>query len=669
MRVCFSLSLLGFLAVAACGENTPPTNGMDASVDDAAVGDGAPDAPMECARDEMGRCMVVEWSNGPSVPTPIDHHTTFVHEHEDGAYVYVAGGFYVIDEETQSLSDQLMRAPIHDDGTLGEWSNVLTLPAALGFHGQAETHDRVYLMAGTTIVDGEPGLVDDVRIVEMTESTGVRVRRGRSLGVARVHATGHVLGNRLYLVGGSSEGGIYQQTTLVSDLDENGTNGAWREAAVLPAPRTHHSGLVHDGHIYLIGGLTTGSRAENEVWRSVNTRDGEVTGWEVVGDMDEAPWTASAFEYNNYVYIVGGGHELSLPGVSFVDRVRRAPFLLDGSVGAFEDVAAPLPIARSHCHQTPVYNGHIYSVGGRRDINAPTSINNVFVGTINEVMVDVDAGVVDAGADSGPEVDAGPLLSPAEAALSADADHASIFAVLCECAPDALGFMDESECMGLATPFPPETLACRDAGHAVASEAVAELRRCIADAAATARECFESVAVCSTAALSDCIDVLNVSEEYCTVAESELDSYNEARLACAQTSIVGDALDTCVESSEGSSATGTAVFAGNTLLSGDHRDGSCAALPGAPDLSYKWVAPSTGTFSIKMIPETRFAAALYVLDAGCAGAELGCDYSGSRFPIAPSVEVPATAGHVYYIVVDGLSPADFGSFHIDITPP
>ncbi len=63
------------------------------------------------------------------------------------------------------------------------------------------------------------------------------------------------------------------------------------------------------------------------------------------------------------------------------DKVLRASFDADGKLGSFEVISDPLPTARSHVHQTPVYDGRIYSVGGRVGTSF-TSTDQVVVGQL-----------------------------------------------------------------------------------------------------------------------------------------------------------------------------------------------------------------------------------------------------------------------------------------------
>lgn len=64
-----------------------------------------------------------------------------------------------------------------------------------------------------------------------------------------------------------------------------------------------------------------------------------------------------------FLYVVAG--MTSLTGGE-VAGVERAPLDAMGKVGAFADLP-PLPLARAHSHQTPLFKGHFYSVGGSKN--------------------------------------------------------------------------------------------------------------------------------------------------------------------------------------------------------------------------------------------------------------------------------------------------------------
>jgi len=92
--------------------------------------------------------------------------------------------------------------------------------------------------------------------------------------------------------------------------------------------------------------------------------------------------THSAFVHEGNVFIVGGGSFAR--GLEWLKRVRQAPFLEDGGVGPFVDVRDELPVGRAHVHQTPFFEGFIYSIGGRADLggNQFGSIERVDIGRL-----------------------------------------------------------------------------------------------------------------------------------------------------------------------------------------------------------------------------------------------------------------------------------------------
>jgi hypothetical protein len=77
--------------------------------------------------------------------------------------------------------------------------------------------------------------------------------------------------------------------------------------------------------------------------------------------MPHAYATHSAFVYRAALWVVGGVED----NARFSELVWRAPLGRDGTLGAWSQVAQPLPFGRGHVHQTPVIGGRVYSIGGR----------------------------------------------------------------------------------------------------------------------------------------------------------------------------------------------------------------------------------------------------------------------------------------------------------------
>ena len=89
--------------------------------------------------------------------------------------------------------------------------------------------------------------------------------------------------------------------------------------------------------------------------------------------------THSAFVRDGALWVVGGVED----NARFCELVWRAPRGRGGSLGAWSQVAQPLPFGRGHVHVTPVIGGRVYSIGGRlapRE-GAPPVTDAVVVGT------------------------------------------------------------------------------------------------------------------------------------------------------------------------------------------------------------------------------------------------------------------------------------------------
>jgi hypothetical protein len=356
-----------------------------AGFEDAAVVPPDAGSAPACARNDAGRCQAVTWTSTASTfPVVVDHHTTFVARTATVSYLNVIGGIRTDSQGgAEEVYSAVRRAEILANGDLGPWVDAVPVPFPLAFHGQAVAENRIYLLAGVT-ADSQGAGASTAVLWGETDATGSvpEWQRGPRLPQeARLHATAVILEGRLYLIGGAGSDAALT-TVSVSVLNPaTGEPGPWSTAAPLPAPRTHHACVVVGPYIYVLAGMDIDSREAPEIWRSITDGEGVVSGWEVVGEIADAPWTASTFFHNNYVYVVGGGNGSGFLA-QFLDHIRQAPLNSDFTLGEFEDVDAKLPIARSHVHQTPIHDGRIYSVGGRLLTGGLRSTNAVFTGDL-----------------------------------------------------------------------------------------------------------------------------------------------------------------------------------------------------------------------------------------------------------------------------------------------
>lgn len=376
---------------------------------DAANGDAGPTYPIDYA------CTApcgIHWRELAPFDVPIDHHTTFIIDRADGPYLYVLGG---IDPDAsgsapRAYNERISAAKIAEDGTLGPWEHH-AFRYGLAFHAQTQ-----YLAVEpptTTIVMWSGGIIhpsDDPDLSpgasqytfmapfpmgsgpgldDMFPGTGGNVATTEgTLSQPVLHGALHrrlrADGTRgdAFLIGGSAGSTLSNAARRYDDSE------AWVNDAPLPGARSHHAAVEHDGHIYILGGFSGTTAApvgEPSILRSTHDASAHITGWETVGTLEDPPWTAAAFIRENFVYVVGGGvsggHH---GGGEFIDQVRRAPIMADGSIGTFVELNGHLPVARAHVHQTPVHGNFIYSVGGRiPEGSSVRAQNRIFVGTFD----------------------------------------------------------------------------------------------------------------------------------------------------------------------------------------------------------------------------------------------------------------------------------------------
>jgi len=342
------------------------------------AGHELPDAGPDCQRDDQGACVPIEWTYGDTAPAEVDHHGTFIHQVPDGrAFLYVVGGVRTANASVTQTYNHVLRGALGDDGNVTAWETLGNLPLKLGYHSTLLHNGFVYLLAGVT--EDAQGVGASIRVYLGTpDDQGLFTwRSSRTLPqVVRTHATADVINGKLYLIGGGNSVGTSLVT--VADVNADGTLGTWSEptAAQLPHARSHHGSVVHDNRIYLLGGFDENTDGVDSVIRSVHGEDGALSGWETVGVLVDPPWTPAVVTLNNRIYVMGGGLD-----DENLNRVRIAPIGEDGLVGEFVDADA-MPEHRSHVHQTPVYRGRVYSVGGRTGANF-NSNGYVLVGRVN----------------------------------------------------------------------------------------------------------------------------------------------------------------------------------------------------------------------------------------------------------------------------------------------
>jgi hypothetical protein len=357
--------------------NNPPDAGpVDAGISCPLGSHAAPDGGSGC---ETG----LGWLNATALDTGSNHHGTLIATPDGGsARLYVLGG--VSGPAGATVNDAIVSAPIGDDGLLGSWQSAGTLSAPLAGFTFDQRGNDLFVISGISQSGGNLARTRATSIGHLqADGSWGAWTGGPQLLSARFHAAEATVGDFTYVIGGIGESGEVVGTVFRSRFTGTAA-GPWQALGNLPDVRSHEAVVVAGQRIYAIAGLRVDSANPSDLYTDVIAADvdgnGDLSAWRTVSTvaLDTPVSTHSAFAKDGFLYILGGVQPKN-GNLVLTSQVLRAPLLDGGEVGAWESLP-PMPKARGHVHQTPLYlNRFIYSAGGTSDFNHD-SITSVFIG-------------------------------------------------------------------------------------------------------------------------------------------------------------------------------------------------------------------------------------------------------------------------------------------------
>ena len=294
-----------------------------------------------------------------------DHHTTLVVETASGPFLYVFGGG---NDGLATLLDDVQRAAIQKDGSLGPFEPIGKLPEPRAGHAMVLVDKTLILIGGLSSAGGSMAQVDSTAVAKIAEDGTIGAwTAGPRLPEAVMHQTCDAHGRHVYCVGGRRTGNYTSDLSVSSELGADGVLAPFRPATALPRTRGFAQSFVHEGSLYVAGGLHRDPPSADfdllgDVLRARIAGDGALGAWESGGELPEPLNVGAVQLVNGRVYLMGG---MSGPKQRVVDTALAASFDGEGRLGGFEVLAAKWSVPRMHVHQTPVYRRWIYSVGGR----------------------------------------------------------------------------------------------------------------------------------------------------------------------------------------------------------------------------------------------------------------------------------------------------------------
>lgn len=335
--------MLWILGLLACGGDDP-------------CGEGASLVDGNCeARITVTAC--------PDLPEPRDHLGTVRLDQDGTTWLLATGGLDFGREgvEAQRAFDTLYYAEVAEDGTVGTWQTG-QLPEARAGHGIAVHGGRVVVLGG--LVDfgtaGSPTVEDWVSttfsgVFDPTSGTLTDVRDEADLPEALWHLQATGIDGELVVVGGRSAYGEASTLSVRAVLDGDRIT-AWEPwSLTLDTGRTHHGMAVHEGQVFLAGGLSAQSDPMAAVLRGDLAAPGAFTRSTL---LETARITPGVMVLGDLLVVAGG-----------LDSAASATATLEAfPVGAdlpWSIDLDELPEGIGHVHQVPVVGTRGYVIGGR----------------------------------------------------------------------------------------------------------------------------------------------------------------------------------------------------------------------------------------------------------------------------------------------------------------
>jgi len=305
--------------------------------------------------DELVSRSLVRFDEGPPLNEARDHHITFVMEHDGVGFLYVLGG---IQNNSRAVTE-IERAQIADDGSLGPFEIVASLPVWTA-GGPVVVHGtRFYLFSGLRAVEGRPAHVAAVDIADVAADGTMAWSAGPPMAHARGHGGAVLVGERIYVVGGLDDTFVNNASVESAAVVDDGLSDFRREAD-LPVPLSHFSLVAEGQRLLLTGGLTGDSRtaaARTEILTAAIGADGTLEAWTTdPTSLGVGRSVHASVVIDGQLHLIGGlaGVDNSLAGVDVANVV--------GSVGAFRP--GPDGFGRAHVHHAPLFGDRVYLVGG-----------------------------------------------------------------------------------------------------------------------------------------------------------------------------------------------------------------------------------------------------------------------------------------------------------------
>lgn len=197
-------------------------------------------------------------------------------------------------------------------------------------------------------------------------------QRTASMVIPRFNFAAVRAGKYIYALGGAGVeiNHYYQSSIERAEINVDGSLSPWQIlTSTMSIPRIGFTGVAIDNYIYILGGQDDQWNQLSSIERAIINTDGTLGAWQFVGSMTTERKPAIAVATNDYLYIFGGSDN----NPQNWDNIERAAINVDGSLGAWQIMSAPMSIRRPGL-AVIAFNNYIYALGGYTTVSSSDSV-------------------------------------------------------------------------------------------------------------------------------------------------------------------------------------------------------------------------------------------------------------------------------------------------------
>lgn len=258
--------------------------------------------------------VINRWTMAPSLPEARHHAYLLSVDNK----LFLFGGFVIANGGRWSASSDVLLL----DEAAQQWRKVAKLPKPLTETVAVVLNHKVYLASGRSPAAADNAQWRDQADVNwhwVFDPQSLTVTEAAPLPLAFNSATGVVLDDKFYVVGGRQVGGANLAQLQRFDVATN----SWQLLSPMPQAQGGLAAAVLDGELLVFGGeyFDDGGGVYSQVWRYQASTDR----WQQAGTMPLPRHGLGAVVLNNQVYVLGGASVVGLKATSAVLNVVTQP--------------------------------------------------------------------------------------------------------------------------------------------------------------------------------------------------------------------------------------------------------------------------------------------------------------------------------------------------------